>query len=835
MSKYLMKSAAAIVLGLAATACSHDLDVMTQEEQQSLDNAQATLGFYIPENQDWKMTSEASINVAIPGDANQTYTVMVFSNNPLEDGIGYYLTKQTMNGGQNLATEIAYPAHLKSLFIGITDSNDVTTYKSASIENGQITALKDIGSAARTRAVDYSLATQTINHPNAPQQPTFRGKNAITEPVMPTIYSNTVPSGTPYAANIGQNDWTNGQTVYIDANYTTLDQNKQELVVYVKDDLTYEGNYSENGTGVKFVVTENKTLVLKTIKQRVSIYLAPGATLDLRQASPVYMNTNASIYLNSGSQVLAGDLQVYDGGKIKNVGGTISATNLIIDKNTTLWNEGTVSVTNELRGYNENAFIYNAAGKTISAKKLSLLNNYDFLYNDGTVTVDEDIELTNTLAEIVNNNTLTAGSLDMSAGGRMYNTTDGTTTIYGTSFLTNNNADGTEWMNDGVYTSGDFIVKNINKVYNNCKLTVTRNDQGGTGTFTLGDKEHCSFVLNGNASVKADNFIWCDDADFYMKDNSLLWVVGTLTSKNEDKGYGLHGLGTGYSILKAANVTYESAFRWRMNYYGNVYVDVEAEHHFPQAFDDGKTTNSDQPHYYFDTTNKTVMFRFLGDPCPIKNEIKEAKCHHGYNPPGPPTPPVEPTVWSYAFEDNRARCDFDMNDVVLRVNINKDDDSKFDVTLVAAGCEYDNYVYLGEDTTPIQWANGSEVHDALGAAKGQMINTGRGVSKTPVTVTISRNGFNPESAPFKIWPYKKDGEFGNTADQKETTPIPVTQLEGSGKAPLGIIVPNKWAWPTERTIITEAYSQFVKWATNAVHVEATDWYNHPTTGKVVNP
>ena len=119
MSKYLLKSAAAIVLGLAATACSHDLDVMTQEEQQSLDNAQATLGFYIPENQDWKMTSEASINVAIPGDANQTYTVMVFSNNPLEDGIGYYLTKQTMNGGQNLATEIAYPAHLKSLFIGI--------------------------------------------------------------------------------------------------------------------------------------------------------------------------------------------------------------------------------------------------------------------------------------------------------------------------------------------------------------------------------------------------------------------------------------------------------------------------------------------------------------------------------------------------------------------------------------------------------------------------------------------------------------------------------------------------------------------------------------------
>ena len=129
MSKYLMKSAAAIVLGLAATACSLDLDFVEKVEQQSIDNAQQTLGFYIPENQDWKMSSEANVNVTIPGDANETYTVMIFSNNPLEDGIGYYLTKQTLNGGQNLATDVAYPMHLRSLVIGITDSNGTYIYE----------------------------------------------------------------------------------------------------------------------------------------------------------------------------------------------------------------------------------------------------------------------------------------------------------------------------------------------------------------------------------------------------------------------------------------------------------------------------------------------------------------------------------------------------------------------------------------------------------------------------------------------------------------------------------------------------------------------------------
>ena len=151
MSKYLMKSAAAIVLGLAATACSHDFDVVEKVEQQSIDNAQQTLGFYIPEDQDWKMSSEASVNVTIPGDANETYTVMVFANNPLEEGIGYYLTKQTLKGGQNLATDVAYPAHLKSLVIGITDSNDKTIYKTANVVDGKISSF-DNGSTARTRA-----------------------------------------------------------------------------------------------------------------------------------------------------------------------------------------------------------------------------------------------------------------------------------------------------------------------------------------------------------------------------------------------------------------------------------------------------------------------------------------------------------------------------------------------------------------------------------------------------------------------------------------------------------------------------------------------------------
>lgn len=792
-----MKSVAAIVLGLAVTACSHEFDVVEKVEQQSIDNAQATLGFYIPEDQDWKMSSEATINFTIPGNASEAYTVMVFSNNPLEDGIGYYLKKQTLYGGQNLTTDVVYPAHLKSLFIGITDSNNRTIYKSASVNNGQITALSDIGnsSAVRTRTVEvnYSLVEHTPSYPNAPEQPEFSE-----EVVMPTTYKNTltevkqIPGIEPLSSN-----YTSGGTYYVEEenwdnnNPYAVDIQNNPLTIYFDGNITFYGNNEQNSAST-YCVTENSTLTLLKVRNGLTVYLAPGATLDLTKhenGTATFQNVNSAIYVNEGSTVKAVNLELVGGTKVRN--------------------EGTIEVDNlSINGQNQTNSV---------------------LWNEGTLKVKETIALFNQNGALINRDELTAQTLDMKSGGQFLNDEEAEVLIKGTSYITNTNS---QWQNKGEYTTGDIEIKNTIKVFNNCKLTVTSEGTNGTGTLTFGSGEHAAFVLDGYASVKTDKFIWGTDCDFYMKDYSMIDVKAQFIAKNNNKNWGLHGLGSGYSVLKAGSIVLDegdTGGQSRMNYWGNIYVDTDT--HFAQGFVDQKGPNEpyDQPYYYYTTgEKKTVMFKIFDDPCPITSPIT-GNCHHGYTPPTI----VEPSVWSYAFEDNRVRCDFDMNDVVLRVNINKNDDSKFDVTLVAAGCEYDNYVYLGEDTTPIQWANGSEVHDALGAAKGQMINTGRGVSKTPVTVTIPRNGYNPDSAPFKIWPYKKNGEFGNTADQKETSPIPVTQLEGSGKAPLGIIVPNKWAWPTERTIITEAYSEFVKWATNAVHVEATDWYNHPTNGKVV--
>ena len=574
----------------------------------------------------------------------------------------------------------------------------------------------EVVAGTRSRAsVDYILTEQSPNKPSAPDQPTFRGKSTIVEPVMPT-FSHTFANAT-YAKDV--TSWSDGMIVYIDDNYNTIDTNKKNLVVYVNDNVTYWGGASNDG--ITFIVRANKTFKLGCTAYNMTIYLESGAILDVTEKlqwngdvdydwqgnvnqSFEFAKENAAIYLNSGSEIRGGDLRFFDGCKVNNNGGTIKAVKLTVDKNSILWNNGSVQVTSEFIGANENAFIYNAAGKTITAPSLSMINNSNLIYNDGTLNISGQLFTTNTESEIVNNGTINAGSFSSSAGGKFLNDEQGIVKISGMTSLTNLNS---LWQNKGEYTTADFEIENTREVYNNCKLTVTKID--GTGTFHF--IKNSAFVLDGHASVKTDKMIWDDDCDFYMMNESLLWVVGQLLAKNDDKGYGAHGLGDGYSIIKAGSIDYESGKQSRMNYWGKIYVDTKT--HFPQGFDDpsNKTTGASQPHYYYSTQNKTVMFRFLEDSCPITSSIPEAKCHHGYTPPTtPPDTPDTPDgfVCRIIAEDLTVgeNSDFDFNDVVFDVFQNGV------IRVRACG-----------GTLPLTVA-GQEVHALFGKDTGTMINTG---------------------------------------------------------------------------------------------------------------
>ena len=197
-----------------------------------------------------------------------------------------------------------------------------------------------------------------------------------------------------------------------------------------------------------------------------------------------------------------------------------------------------------------------------------------------------------------------------------------------------------------------------------------------------------------------------------------------------------------------------------------------------------------------------------------------------------PPKPSEPQLWTYAWED-KDKGDYDMNDCVIEVQENADDKTKIDITLVALGGS--RKLWLGFDNKNAKRYDdyipvfNEELHKVLGIPVGQMANTGNGTRTVePVTVTVSKPaGFDLQTCSFILGAMFMEDEQGIYESDYYAIKIAT-----KGQGPHGIIIPGKWQWPTERTCIKDAYTEFNTWASD--RTKCQDWYRHSQTGKVVN-
>ena len=196
-----------------------------------------------------------------------------------------------------------------------------------------------------------------------------------------------------------------------------------------------------------------------------------------------------------------------------------------------------------------------------------------------------------------------------------------------------------------------------------------------------------------------------------------------------------------------------------------------------------------------------------------------------------PPEPSEPKVWTYIWED-KDFGDYDLNDCVIEVQENKNDRTKLDITLVALGGA--RQLWLGfdnknaktyKDYTPV-W--NKELHSLLGVATGTLVNTGR-ASANPVKITLPKpEGFDFQTCSFVLGAKHSDEDKNMMDYDNDFYYIKIATV---GQDPHGIVIPEKWQWPTETTCIKDAYPQFNTWS--ADHTKAQDWYKYPVSGKVV--
>lgn len=196
-----------------------------------------------------------------------------------------------------------------------------------------------------------------------------------------------------------------------------------------------------------------------------------------------------------------------------------------------------------------------------------------------------------------------------------------------------------------------------------------------------------------------------------------------------------------------------------------------------------------------------------------------------------PPEPSEPKVWTYVWED-KDFGDYDLNDCVIEVQENKNDRTKLDITLVALGGA--RQLWLGfdnknaktyKDYTPV-W--NKELHSLLGVATGTLVNTGRASAK-PVKITLPKpEGFDFQTCSFVLGAKHSDEDKNMMDYDNDFYYIKIATV---GQDPHGIVIPEKWQWPTETTCIKDAYPKFNTWS--ADHTKAQDWYKYPVSGKVV--
>ena len=776
--KHLTKGLMAMFLGIAATSCvSTDGYVDTDKSADYKKNAENVLGITIPANQDFTMVSTATVATTVNLEEGETYTVRVYANDPIQEGVGKYIATGSVQNGHTFTTNVTYPSAKKTLYVGATDSKGFTTYKQVEIVNAQAIAnitTKNTTAASRgTRSITVgkdtydkfpSAADVAANFPTAipgdavevselldkykgKEVPTQYGKATLWD--LYAIYANVIKEG--FNLKITQAGTTELGGTYQNAGWDASAGKNMAYPynVYVNVD----GNVTLKRSGAThfnlYILKGNVTLESDYGEQAGLISVAAGATLN---------DQRKSIAANQGVKIFNR--------------GTINATNA-----------SKYDIGNFCTVYNESKF--NVTGA--------------LTYSPGDAN-------TSYFMNLGDNAKLTAAAMTLNSDGNFFNS--GTVNITGETSVTQK---GIYWVNNGHYTTGSMKFSAWNTTfYNYCQLTVVNNCDFKDGQFNMMENSYAEFgsAYFNNFQVNMENH-----AAFYIKGDNTWGAQGS-------NFQGFKAAAGAEAYVKFGGTTTIASHK-------NTLVTSEGINLAHGVINDlGKDNTGDQPTHVFNGTevsdaNLTITKSAEGCGATITT--------------GGRIDPVEPEVYTYAFEDTDDG-DYDLNDVVLRVNEKPGDATKLVVTLVATGADYNIETYINNQV--LTFNGETEVHKALLGEEGVMkhINTestvgGRYAKADFVTCEIAKPAdFNNDYSTLKV--------SIKVLNTEKTYAYPHTNTY-----PNAVMMPGKWKWPKEKVCITTAYSvgygtledhSFGTWASEYPHVNALDWYDNPVTNQVVN-
>lgn len=729
----------------------------------------------IDPNGDWTMSHKVTAHVSVNGDLGTDYKIQISDADPLSsESTAKILAEGTANQSTTLNVVMDCATALNKVFVARIDNHGHYMVQPVAIENGEVTAQLGHEKDVPTRSMSRTVPKTGIPAMGAPYTADdISSKKAI---------ATDVQAGWDLGAGSG---W---------FEYAKLPVFKEKERWFKIQSGTFNKGFTTTGTSggaqaVKVIVPQGSTWIIESSYQFSDI-----TEIVVENGGKVEIAKNASLVLTNKSY-----LTVMPGGSI--IG------------------EGTIQITNGSSGLRN----YNAG--TINCSVLDFNGGVGVFYNYGLLQLERYEASTNGM-ELVNHGTMEAESIN---GNNNTNIKNGC------------------YLKTGKFQFGTLVMGNTSEAI--C--------------------EELGYNGNDNDIVmEAQSMLTCTGKASLYRTVTGPTVGTALLRINEIAN--LSGLAQSNSkvtnniICEITDQTYKgeahydwSPFAWLVN----------------KGLQQGATyCNPGKADFILPADGECIKEGYNSDENPDDVEIRNA-------------------VYSYAFEDNYPQAgDYDFNDIVLNVNLpaagNDVKELKYIVDLRAVGAvkqlgaglrirEFDksnveevsfgagatqrtNSLNSGIFENASYETNGNELviplfgdaHYVYGYTGSQrpMLNTGN--ASTPLT-NIYTLEVNIKLKKAISIPSVTDGLDFFIAYQggaQKRTEIHLNQFNSptangqlADKEVLDVIkavnntwalcVPEKFAYPTETTVITDAYAKFADWA----HDQAmnTDWYNTVSSNKVM--
>ena len=729
----------------------------------------------IDPNGDWTMSHKVTAHVSVNGDLGTDYKIQIFDADPLSsESTAKILAEGTANQSTTLNVVMDCATALNKVFVARIDNHGHYMVQPVSIENGEVTAQLGHEKDVPTRSMSRTVPKTGIPAMGAPYTADdISSKKAI---------ATDVQAGWDLGAGSG---W---------FEYAKLPVFKEKERWFKIQSGTFNKGFTTTGTSggaqaVKVIVPQGSTWIIESSYQFSDI-----TEIVVENGGKVEIAKNASLALTNKSY-----LTVMPGGSI--IG------------------EGTIQITNGSSGLRN----YNAG--TINCSVLDFNGGVGVFYNYGLLQLERYEASTNGM-ELVNHGTMETESIN---GNNNTNIKNGC------------------YLKTGKFQFGTLVMGNTSEAI--C--------------------EELGYNGNDNDIVmEAQSMLTCTGKASLYRTVTGPTVGTALLRINEIAN--LSGLAQSNSkvtnniICEITDQTYKgeahydwSPFAWLVN----------------KGLQQGATyCNPGKADFILPADGECIKEGYNSDENPDDVEIRNA-------------------VYSYAFEDNYPQAgDYDFNDIVLNVNLpaagNDVKELKYIVDLRAVGAvkqlgaglrirEFDksnveevsfgagatqrtNSLNSGIFENASYETNGNELviplfgdaHYVYGYTGSQrpMLNTGN--ASTPLTniytLEVNIKLKNAISIPsvtdgLDFFIAYQGGAQKRTEIHLNQFNSPTANGQLADKEVLDVIkavnntwalcVPEKFAYPTETTVITDAYAKFVDWAHD--QVMNTDWYNTVSSNKVM--